>query len=73
MKVPLDPTPYPRDQRSRPADAAIGDGGYVYVRDANGTVFVLPDGPHVHPMVLGGGLAAIYAGDMTIRVAGWSI
>jgi hypothetical protein len=30
-------------------------------------VYVLPDGPHLHPMVLGGGQPAAYAGDMTIR------
>jgi hypothetical protein len=43
------------------------DGGYAYVRDAIGTVQVVPDGPHVHPTILGGGLPAMYAGDMTIR------
>lgn len=29
-------------------------------------VYVDPDGPHLHPKVLGGGQPAIYAGDMTI-------
>jgi hypothetical protein len=43
------------------------DGGYVYVRDVNGLVFVVPDGPHMHPRVLGGGQPAIYAGDLTVR------
>lgn len=43
------------------------DGGYVYVRDVNGIVFVVPDGPHLHPRVLGGGQPAIYAGDLTVR------
>jgi hypothetical protein len=33
----------------------------------NGTILVLPDGPHMHPKVLGGGLPALYAGDMTVR------
>lgn len=37
------------------------------MRDGAGTVWVLPDGPHVHPLVLGGGLPAMYAGDMTVR------
>lgn len=67
MKAPLDKTPYPQDPRSKPIDACIGDGGYVYVRDDQGTVFVLPDGPHVHPVVLGGAQPAIYAGDLTVR------
>ena len=28
---------------------------------------MVPDGPHVHPTVLGGALPAWYAGDMTVR------
>jgi hypothetical protein len=67
LKYPQDSTPYPADPRSRPIDASIRDGGYVYVRDANGTVWVVPDGPHMHPKVLGGGLPATYAGDLTVR------
>lgn len=39
----------------------------MYVRDGAGTVWVLPDGPHMHPLVLGGGRPAMYAGDMTVR------
>lgn len=42
------------------------DGSYVYVQDRNRTVHVLPDGPHLHPKVLGGARAAAYAGDLTI-------
>jgi hypothetical protein len=67
MKAPRDTTPYPQDPRSRPIDPTISDGGYVYVRDGNGTIRILPDGPHMHPLVLGGGQPAMYAGDMTIR------
>lgn len=67
MKAPLDTTPYPKDPRSKPVDAKLADGGYVYVRDGNGIVHVLPDGPHLHPKVLGGGQPAAYAGDLTIR------
>lgn len=52
---------------SQPIDPTMPDGGYAFVRDANGIVYVVPDGPHVHPMILGGGLPAMYAGDMTIR------
>lgn len=66
MKYPLDSTPYQADLRSEPIYAGIGDGGYVYVRDATGTIQILPDGPHLHPKVLGGGLTAMYAGDMTV-------
>ena len=59
MKHPQDTTPYPRDPRSRPIDASITDGGYVYVRDVNGEVYVVPDGPHMHPKVLGCGQPAM--------------
>ena len=67
MKLPLDPFPYSRDLRSRPAGPDLPDGNYVYVRDEKGIVIVLPDGLHLHPRVLGGGREAMYAGDMTVR------
>jgi hypothetical protein len=67
MKMPLDMTPHPRDPGSRPIDGTIADGGYVYVQDGNGTIHVLPDGPHLHPKVLGGAQPATYAGDLTVR------
>jgi hypothetical protein len=67
MKAPLDPTPYPQDPRSIPIATSVADGGYVYVRDVGGVIFVLPDGPHMHPLVLGSAQPAMYAGDMTIR------
>jgi hypothetical protein len=67
LKYPADRTPYPADARSRPIHCGLLDGGYVYVRDLNGVVYVLEDGPHMHPMVLGGGRPAIYAGDLTVR------
>ncbi|HSQ56114.1 MAG TPA: hypothetical protein VLM40_10270, partial [Gemmata sp.] len=67
LKYPLDATPYPPDPRSRAIDAMLSEGGYVYVRDATGLVYVVPDGPHIHPKVLGGGRPAIYAGDLTVK------
>ena len=66
MKRPLDSTPYPKDPRSRPIGPSLADGPYVYVQDLSGVVHVLPDGPHTHPKVLGGGQHARYAGDMTV-------
>jgi len=45
----------------------LEDGGYAYVQDASGIVWAVPDEPHVHPKILGGGQAALYAGDLTIR------
>ena len=67
MRQPLDRTPYPRDPRSRPIKPGIADGGYVYVQDVKGVIHVLPDGPHLHPRVLGGAQPAVYAGDLTIQ------
>jgi hypothetical protein len=66
MKVPLDPTPYPKDPRSQPLHAGLADGGYVYVQDAQGIIHVVEDGPHLHPKILGGRQSAAYAGDLTI-------
>ena len=66
LKAPLDPTPYPPDSRSQPLYAGLADGLYVYVQAADGVVWVLPDGPHLHPKVLGGGEPALYAGDLTV-------
>ena len=66
MKSPLDPMPYPRDSRSQPIHAGLPDGGYAYVQDLDDTIYVVPDAPHVHPVILGGGCPAKYAGDLTI-------
>jgi hypothetical protein len=66
-RKPLDPFPYRRDSRSRLIDSDLADGSYVYVRNEQGQIFVLPDGPHRHPRVLGGGAAALYAGDLRIE------
>jgi hypothetical protein len=67
MKSPQDAIPYPRDPRSRPLGPGLADGGYAYVQDAGGTVYGVPDESHIHPKILGGGQAALYAGDLTIR------
>ncbi len=67
MKRPLDEEPYDRDPRSCPTNFGLCDGTYVYVRDEHRTIFVLPDGHHLHPMVLGCAQPEIYAGDLTIK------
>ncbi len=67
MYPPRDPTPVPRHPRSRPIDIRTPDGDYVYVQDEKGIIRILPDGPHRHPRVLGGGRPAKIAGDLTIR------
>jgi hypothetical protein len=66
MQAPLDRTPYPRDSRSKSIRPGLQDGGYVYVQDSHGEIWVLPDGPHLHPRILGNCELAMYAGDLTI-------
>jgi hypothetical protein len=66
-KAPLDAFPYDRDERSRALTPDIEDGVYVYVQDVDGVIYVLPDGPHLHPKVLGKASPAIYAGDLRIE------
>jgi hypothetical protein len=66
MKFPLDMTAYPADNRSMPLAKNLQDGLYVYVQDLHGIVHVVPDGPHMHPKVLGNALPAQYAGDLTV-------
>lgn len=65
-KLPLDLTPCEPDPDSRPMALGLADGTYVYVQDTEGTIYVLPDGPHRHPKVLGHARPAEYAGDITI-------
>lgn len=67
MKYPLDDENYERDIRSRAITSLLPDGAYVFVRDIDGAVYVLPDGPHQHPKVLGSAKPAVYAGDFSKR------
>lgn len=65
-KRPQDRTRYPRHPDSRPIQLGQDDGPYVFVQDEAGTIYVLSDAPHRHPLVLGEARAALYAGDLTI-------
>jgi hypothetical protein len=66
-KRPLDPFPYKRSPGSQPLHLGLPDGCYAFVQDVKRTVYVLPDGPHQHPLVLGNALPAEYAGDFEVR------
>jgi hypothetical protein len=66
VRNPLDPYPYEQDERSSVLRADVASGSYVFVRDLQGILRVLPDGPHLHPKVMGHGLPATYAGDLNI-------
>jgi hypothetical protein len=67
MKFPRDRRRVRRDPRSVPIQFGIPDGNYVYVQDGSGVIWILPDAPHRHPRVLGGGSPAKYAGDLVIE------
>ena len=70
MKTPRNPQDkrkYARHPDARVAMPGICDGEYVYVQNLDEEVWVLPDGPHRHPKVLGQSLPALYAG--TLRVS----
>lgn len=69
-KRPLDSTPYPRSPDSRPIGPNEPPGRYAFVVDLQETVHIAPDGPHVHPKVLGGGREALYAGEIVISPVG---
>lgn len=66
-KFPLDPFPYAQDPRSQRLHPGLRDGNYVFVQDCQGEIFVLPDGPHLHPKVLGKARPALYAGDLVVK------
>ncbi len=65
-KRPKDRRKHPRSAASQPLDAAATPGRYAYVVDKNEVIHVVPDGPHVHPTILGNGEEALYAGDLEI-------
>lgn len=58
---PLDRRRYSKEPRSTIADGGLPDGEYVFVQDVEQQVWVLPDGPHTHPRVLGNREPALYA------------
>lgn len=67
MKQPLDPTPYRQHRLSRKVSPDLADGNYVYVQSEDDEVWVLPDGPHRHPRILGGATPVKYAGDLRVE------
>src|ERR1700682_3378076 len=64
--APRDLERYRRHEQSVRFSASIAAGAYVYVRDCAGVVWVGPDGPHMHPRVLGGARPAVAAGELTL-------
>jgi RHS repeat-associated protein len=60
----------PKNPLSQPASPSLEPGTYVFVQDADGVVHVVPNGPHLHPGVLGGGQSAAAAGEIVINAEG---
>jgi hypothetical protein len=56
----------PRNPLSAPISRTTKPGTYVFVRDSDGVIHVVRDGPGLHPTVLGNGGAATAAGEITI-------
>jgi len=69
-KKPKDLTPYSASPQSRPLTLGEVPGRYAYVVDTDEVIHVIPDGLHVHPLILGQGMEALYAGDLIIGAAG---
>lgn len=67
MKFPGDRKRVRKHPHSQPIVIGIPDGGYVYAQDEQGVIWVLRDGPHRHPRVLGEGRPARYAGDLVVQ------
>ncbi|HEX4147203.1 MAG TPA: hypothetical protein VHY91_27145 [Pirellulales bacterium] len=58
--------PAQKNRASVPLSPSTPPGNYVYVQDADGVVNVVPNGPGLHPTVLGGGRPAAAAGEIVI-------
>jgi hypothetical protein len=56
----------PRSPLSQPISPETPPGTYVFAQDAQGVVHVVPDGPHLHPTVLGNGQEAAASGEIVI-------
>ncbi|HEX7450597.1 MAG TPA: hypothetical protein VF306_23755 [Pirellulales bacterium] len=69
-KKPLVGLTVPRNQASRQFRPDLKPGTYVYVQDAAGIVYVVPNAPGAHPGVLGNGLSATGAGEITVGIDG---
>lgn len=64
--APKDAERYKRHPDSILFSPVLKSGDYVFVQDIEGKVWVLPNGCHVHPLVLGRARPAVAAGELTI-------
>jgi hypothetical protein len=64
--MPIDTRRYPRHEATVRFSAALPAGDYVYVQDCAGVVWVLPNGSHLHPQILGRARPVVAAGELTL-------
>ena len=64
--APNDLERYRRHERTARFSQSLPAGVYVYVQYCAGIVWVAPDGPHMHPRVLGGARPVVAAGELTL-------
>jgi len=69
-RKPKDKYRYPQDPRSRIYSKDLPEGEYVFVQDEQGAVWVLPNGPHYHPRILGNATPVAAAGEMVVGHVG---
>ena len=50
--------------------AKLDAGQYVFVQDIDGRVWVVPDGCHIHPRVLGRARPVVATGELTLEDQG---
>src|SRR5687768_12015386 len=66
-RAPSDPFPYEKLPNSRPFDASVQAGTYVYVQDQKETFWIAENGIHLHPRILGGAQPVAAAGELVVK------
>jgi hypothetical protein len=70
VKLPGDLFPYARHPDSCRFHSGLPPAVYVYVLAEDEELWVLPDGPHQHPLILGGATPAAGAGELVLEENG---
>lgn len=67
---PLDPYSYRPVETREVFTPELAAGRYVYVQEVDGTVWVAPDGNHMHPKILGRARPVVGAGELKVGPLG---
>lgn len=68
--APLDPARYRPLETRTIFSPTLPPGRYVYVQNVDGTVWVAPDGSHIHPRISGGVRPVVSAGELFLGEQG---